>query len=546
MGVVYRAYHAQLERECAVKVLQAIGADPDSTARFRREAQAIARMRHPNVLNVFDFGEFEGTPYMIVEYVPGGSLAPRMRSGPLSAEAALTYLHGIADALDYAHKHGIVHRDVKPANVLLGPDDNPILADFGLAKLMESSSIKSLTGVTTGTPAYMAPEQVTGSQVGPAADRYSLAVIAYQMLTGSLPFEEGGVLEVMYAQVHKEPAPPSMLDHTLPAKVDGVILRGMAKEPSARWERCNDFVGALESALKATAPAPVERTVAFAPPPPAETKPKPAPRPAQHKLDVTTVMQPAAADGPIRGPDPALPHPIATWGGFAVPGVAKPKRFPWGRVLVVMAVVLVVALLAATVAYLATRPPDVSLSSYNVRAGDRITVMATHLPPDQEAEVQLLSDLLIFPIRSDSFGRATRQVDIPLDIDGGDHTIRVCWNGTCPVSTTLHVRAVPQPTPSPIESPSPTPVINVAPSSGIVPGKTVITVDGSNFTPNRAVVIYVVENGTPSQVSSSIAGPAGNFTRRFTLPAKTPTGSAAITACDAANHCGSAPITIGA
>src|SRR5438094_3474661 len=152
---------------------------------------------------------------MIVAPVPGGSPAPRVKSGPVERTAAIAYLRGIAEALDYAHKHGIVHRDVKPANVLLGPDDNPILADFGLAKLMESSSIKSLTGVTTGTPAYMAPEQVSGSQVGPAADRYSLAVMAYEMLTGSLPFDEGGVLEVLYAQVHREPSAPRSVNHEL-------------------------------------------------------------------------------------------------------------------------------------------------------------------------------------------------------------------------------------------------------------------------------------------------------------------------------------------
>src|SRR6266852_210895 len=215
MGVVYRAYHAELERVAAVKVLQGLATDGDSTARFRREAQAIARMRHPNVLNVFDFGEFEGTPYMIVEYVEGGSLSPRVKNGPLDRDAAIAFLRGIGDALDYAHKHGIVHRDVKPANVLLGPDDNPVLADVGIAKLMESSSIKSLTGVTTGTPAYMAPEQVTGSHVGPAADRYSLAVMAYEMLTGARPFAEGGGLEFLYAQVHKEPSPPSSVNNSL-------------------------------------------------------------------------------------------------------------------------------------------------------------------------------------------------------------------------------------------------------------------------------------------------------------------------------------------
>jgi eukaryotic-like serine/threonine-protein kinase len=255
MGVVYRAYHAQLERTAAVKVLQALTPDTDTVARFRREAQSIGRMRHANVLNVFDFGEFEGTPYMIVEYVQGGSLAGRTKQGRLDRDSALNYLRGIGDALDYAHSLGIVHRDVKPANVLLGARDAPILADFGLAKLMQSSSIKSMTGVTTGTPAYMAPEQVTGSQVGPAADRYSLAVMAFEMLTGSLPFDEAGVLEVLYAHVHRDPPAPSSLNPQLGAKVDAVVLRGMAKEPMARWDSCASFVSALEEALDVSAGA---------------------------------------------------------------------------------------------------------------------------------------------------------------------------------------------------------------------------------------------------------------------------------------------------
>src|ERR1700730_3822539 len=209
MGLVYRAYHVQLARTGAVKVMQGTSPDQDSIARFRREAQAIAQMRHPNILNVYDFGEYQGTPYMIVEYVPGGSLSGRLSKGQLDAPATLKYLRGIAAGLDYAHSRGIVHRDVKPAKVLLESDDTPVIADFGLAKLMQGSSLKSMTGVTTGTPAYMAPEQVTGSQVGPAADRYALASIAYEMLTGVIPFDGVGLMELLYAHVHREPVPPS-------------------------------------------------------------------------------------------------------------------------------------------------------------------------------------------------------------------------------------------------------------------------------------------------------------------------------------------------
>src|SRR2546427_337658 len=177
MGVVYRAYHAELERVAAVKVLQGLATDPDSNARFRREAQAIAHMRHPNVLNVFDFGEFERTP-------------------------------------------------------------------------------------------YMAPEQVSGKHVGPAADRYAFAVMAYEMLTGSFPFQEDGVLEVLYAHVHKTPPAPSTINERIGPRADAVILRGMAKDPNARWESCESFVAALTTALQSPSEG-ADKTVVMRPPAPA-------------------------------------------------------------------------------------------------------------------------------------------------------------------------------------------------------------------------------------------------------------------------------------
>src|SRR6184192_3110428 len=267
MGVVYRAYHSELERTGAVKVMLAITPDPGTVARFRHEAQAIARLRHPNIVDVYDFGEFQGTLYMIVEYIPGGSLAGKMSQEMLDQQTTLRYLRGIAAGLDYAHGHGVVHRDVKPANVLLAADDSPVLADFGLAKLMQGSSLKSMTGVTTGTPAYMAPEQVTGHQVGPAADRYSLATIAYETLTGVIPFDGEALMELLYAQVHREPPAPSSRNPSLGPQVDEVIKRGLAKDPATRWDSSSAFVDALAAALRspATPPPLVAKTMVMAP-----------------------------------------------------------------------------------------------------------------------------------------------------------------------------------------------------------------------------------------------------------------------------------------
>jgi len=262
MGTVYRAYHAGLARTAAVKVLTVLTPDPDSLARFRREAQSIARMRHPNVLNVYDFGEHEGTPYMIVEYFPGGSLGDRLRTGSrYGREESLELLEGIAAALDYAHGLDIVHRDVKPANVLLDARGGPILADFGLAKLLQQSSVKTVSGVTTGTPAYMSPEQVMGAPVGPAADTYALATMAYELLTGVIPFEGEGVLELLYAHVHRVPPAASSRDPSLGPAVDAVLARGLAKDPGQRWESGGALVAALREALRPAPVAAVEATL---------------------------------------------------------------------------------------------------------------------------------------------------------------------------------------------------------------------------------------------------------------------------------------------
>src|SRR5437870_11361141 len=165
--------------------------------------------------------------------------------------SALRYLRGIAAGLDYAHGHGVVHRDVKPANVLLTADDTPMLADFGLAKLLQGSSLKSMTGVTTGTPAYMAPEQVTGHQVGPAAVRYFLPTTAYEMLTGVIPFDGEGLMELLYAQVHRLPTPPSARVASLGTEADAVLMKGLAKDPAARGAPATEFVDALDAALSA-------------------------------------------------------------------------------------------------------------------------------------------------------------------------------------------------------------------------------------------------------------------------------------------------------
>jgi serine/threonine-protein kinase len=464
MGLVYRAYHVQLERPGAVKVLQALAPDPDTTARFRHEAQAIAQMRHPNIVNVYDFGEFEGTPYMIVEYVPGGSLANRLSQGPVTRAAAVKYLRGIAAGLDYAHGLGIVHRDVKPANVLLEKDDTPVLADFGLAKLLQGSSLKSMTGVTTGTPAYMAPEQVMGHQVGPAADRYSLATIAYEMLTQVIPFDGEGLLELLYAQVHREPSPPSVRDTSLGPEVDTVIMRGLAKDPAARWDSCTSFVDALAAALASPVTARTTDTTVVL---------RSAPLPATTPL----AAMPAAFDrapGTMVMPMPAplvAAVPEGANGSSAKPHIAKRSRRSL-KVAGVAVLVLVLLLALGVCAAVAAQTPRLSLSPSTVVAGGIVRVTADRLPANQVGEIQLLSQVHRFPFQAGANGAVSREIVVPGDIALGDHTVQICWNSTCRAHQTLRVVAAGTVLPTPAANTSATPSAGASPTPGQSPSST--------------------------------------------------------------------------
>jgi serine/threonine protein kinase len=252
MGTVYLARHEDLDRTAAVKVLQSIGDDPAAVGRFRREGRAIALLRHPNIVTVYDYGEFEGTPYLIEEHIPGGSLADRLKSGRPDHATAIKWLRGMAAGLDYAHGKGIVHRDVKPANVLMAQDGTAVLADFGLARV-EQQATMTASGVATGTPAYMAPEQITDTgEISSASDIYALATVAYEMLTGRYPYESDNVMRLLMKKIREDPVSPLKYEPSLPKRVDSILLRGLARHPRARWSSCTAMVEALAGVLEPT------------------------------------------------------------------------------------------------------------------------------------------------------------------------------------------------------------------------------------------------------------------------------------------------------
>jgi putative two-component system response regulator len=248
MATVYRAHHPALDRFVAIKVLPEFFADDESyRERFQLEAQSVARLHHPNILNAFDFGQDRGVPYLVMELIEGGTLGDRMGS-PMDIQQVVRWLRPIAGALDYAHANGVLHRDIKPSNILVRPDGTPVLADFGLAKLADSVRKLTASGVVFGTPEYMSPEQAVGEPLGPGADQYSLSAVAYEMLTGHVPFTgetPGAVLisHISRAMPATRELPGEISDH-----VDQALRKGMAKAPQNRYPTVGAFVAALTPA----------------------------------------------------------------------------------------------------------------------------------------------------------------------------------------------------------------------------------------------------------------------------------------------------------
>jgi len=253
MSEVWRAEDETLKRIVAVKViLGPVAADSTFRERFLREARLVAGLEHPNVLPVFDYGtaivDAAEVSYLVMPLVAGGSLKGRV-VGPVPPALAITWLSAIASALDHAHSKGILHRDVKPGNVLLDAQGRPLLADFGLARSAEVSSGLTATGTVLGTPLYMAPEQATGLALDGRADQYALAVIAFELLAGRVPFSAESPLAVLHQHVSTPPPPLSTVLPGTAASVDAVLSRGLAKKPEDRFGSCTAFVAALGAAL---------------------------------------------------------------------------------------------------------------------------------------------------------------------------------------------------------------------------------------------------------------------------------------------------------
>ncbi len=338
MGAVYQAYDPLLDRRVAIKVLAPhLVWEPGFVERFLREARAAARLKHSSIVTIYDVGHAEQTTsggswyYIVMEYLDGQTLAQYIRRrGALHPEEAITILRPLADALDYAHQQGLIHRDIKPGNIIVSDSGQPTLTDFGIARAAQETRLTT-AGTIMGTPEYMSPEQAWGEEVDYHTDHYSLAVVAYEMLSGQVPFSGTTPHAVLYKQIHEPPPPIRQRCPGLPDGVETVLARALAKEPGMRYATVGAFVDALDQALtkgvvagRTTVAPPAEaptmisgdREVSL---PPDERRPSAPPaRPRQ-----------APSAKPVRSVRRPLPRWIWVLGGLAVLLLASGLGLLW-------------------------------------------------------------------------------------------------------------------------------------------------------------------------------------------------------------------------
>jgi len=309
MTTVYKAYQPNLDRYVAIKVLTPdLVETRNFVARFEREAKAVARLRHRNILTVFDYGRQGGLFYLVMEYVSGGSLMERL-GWPQDLDYAVVIVSQVGDALAHAHRQGMIHRDVKPGNILMAEADWPLLSDFGLAKMVEDSPKLTASGASVGTPQYMSPEQAQGLAVDQRSDIYSLGAVLYEAATGRPPFGTDSPMAVILRQINEPITPPHTLRSDLPEKMEGIILKALTKSPADRYQRMEEFLADLREAY----PLPANRNM---------------------------VHQGNAQAGPKRPPaafEPA-PTPVVT------PRLPRRRPFPWTGVAIGLVLLLTLAL----------------------------------------------------------------------------------------------------------------------------------------------------------------------------------------------------------
>jgi serine/threonine-protein kinase len=296
MGVVYRAEDPMLSRTVAIKTINMV-ADAEERAeyekRFYQEAKAAGGLSHPNVVTIYDIGHAGDVVYMAMEYVEGTELRSLLARGRLDAATAVDIVAQVAEGLAYAHARGVIHRDVKPANIMVPRDGPAKIMDFGIAR-MRASDVKTQTGMLLGSPKYMAPEQLLGGAIDQRCDIFGLGVVLYEALTGAPPFSGADITQIMYQIVHAAPPPPSAVSSRVPPMLDLVVARALAKEPAARYQDARELAADLRACrvqiAASTSAADADRTVHLAS---SRAAPQPADASQTLRLDLVAVDAPA-------------------------------------------------------------------------------------------------------------------------------------------------------------------------------------------------------------------------------------------------------------
>jgi eukaryotic-like serine/threonine-protein kinase len=349
MSTVLEAFDRRLERHVAVKLLaEHLADDRQFVARFRREALSAARLVHPNIVQVFDFGldERSGRHYIVMELVRGQSGAEILReAGVLGVQEALSMVLQACRGLDYAHRNGVVHRDVKPGNLLRAEDGVVKLADFGIAKAVTDESAITQVGSVIGTAAYLAPEQAAGEQVGPPADIYALGVVTYQFLSGRLPYEAQSLTELALKQMREIPPPLDELNPDVTPQLAVAVDRALALDPRDRYPDAESFRDALTDGMRGVGPTEITRAVASPTEAtralgPATERTNVAPRTEARAPRAPRTPRPAPTGAPRTGPATIAPPA----GGPARQAAVSPRK---GRMRRTLAMLFVLALLAA-------------------------------------------------------------------------------------------------------------------------------------------------------------------------------------------------------
>ena len=296
MATVYKAHHARLDRFVAIKVMHNVFLQDETfLARFEREARIVARLEHPNIVPIYDYSEQDGNPYLVMKHIEGATLKQRAMKQGITLQDANTLMSSVADALDYAHRQGVLHRDMKPSNILIDTTGKPYLTDFGLARMAQVGESTISHDMMLGTPFYLSPEQAQGQkELTSATDTYSFGIVLYELLTGSVPFSGDSAYAIVHGHIYGDVKPPSEVNPSLPRAVDAVLMKALSKSPSERYATAADLMKDFAQATSADALRIVQSTV-----PSSETRDRDA-KPVQNMASSLVAETPAKKNPSFR------------------------------------------------------------------------------------------------------------------------------------------------------------------------------------------------------------------------------------------------------